>query len=177
MTEFSDTVSESHPAGWPEEQLLKECLVRRGRQGGPGGQHRNKVETAVEILHKPSGVSAVAAERRSPEANRRTAIRRLRVRLAMEIRHANSVEIHPSSLWNSRCRNQRIHCSERHADFPSLLAECLDAVDAKNYDVRRAAAALGCSTSQLVRFIGRVPDALQLVNDARVRRGQRPLKT
>ena len=70
-----------------------------------------------------------------------------------------------------------MHCSEHHADFPALLAESLDAIDAKDYDVRRAAAALGCSTSQLVRFVGRVPEALRLVNDAREQRGQKRLKT
>jgi hypothetical protein len=43
------------------------------------------------------------------------------------------------------------------------------------FDVRRAAAALSCSTSQLVRFIARIPDALQLINAERQKRGQRKL--
>ena len=52
-----------------------------------------------------------------------------------------------------------------------MLAEALDAVDAKDYDVRRAAAALGCSSSQLTRFIARLPEALEQVNIARAERG------
>ena len=36
-----------HPAALPFDALLKECEVRRLRRSGPGGQHRNKVETAV----------------------------------------------------------------------------------------------------------------------------------
>ena len=51
--------------------------------------------------------------------------------------------------------------------FPELPED----IDAKDYDVRRAAAALGCSTSQLVRFLARVPDALTLVNAHRAEKG------
>ena len=46
MTDFGDEIS-SHPATWPEGRLLKHCSSRRQRRSGPGGQHRNKVETAV----------------------------------------------------------------------------------------------------------------------------------
>jgi len=57
-----------------------------------------------------------------------------------------------------------------------MLAEALNAIDAKEYDVRRAAAALGCSTTQLVRFVARVPEALEQVNQERGSRGLRRLK-
>lgn len=145
--------------------------MRQTRHSGPGGQHRNKVETAIELVHKPSGLTAFAAERRSQEANRREAVFRLRILLAVGIRTVHSSEVTPSELWQTRCRQQKIACNERHLDFPILLAEALDAVDAKDYDVRRAAAALGCSTSQLVRFLARVPDALTLVNAHRAEKG------
>lgn len=145
--------------------------MRQTRHSGPGGQHRNKVATAIELVHKPSGLTAFAAERRSQDANRREAIFRLRILLAIGIRTVHSSEVTPSELWQTRCRQQKISCNERHPDFPTLLAEALDAVDAKDYDVRRAAAALGCSTSQLVRFYARVPEALTLVNAHRTERG------
>lgn len=161
----------SHPSTWNEERLLEQCLMRRTRHSGPGGQHRNKVETAIELVHQPSGLTAFAAERRSQDANRREAVFRLRVLLAVGIRTVNSFVILPSQLWSQRCRDQRIVCNERHDDFPALLAEALDAVDAREYDVRAAAAALSCSTSQLVRFIARVPDALAMVNQQRAKRG------
>ena len=166
----------SHPATWSEERLLRDCTIRRSRHSGPGGQHRNKVETAIEICHEPTGIAAFASERRSAEQNRRVAIERLRLRLAVAIRTVTSTEVYPSPLWESRVRSQRIQCSEKHADFSSMLAESLDAVAAKDGDVKRAAAALGCSTSQLVRFIGRVPEALESVNHRRTEQGLRPLK-
>ena len=66
--------------------------------------------------------------------------------------------------------------SDKHEDFPSMLAEALDAVFAKDADVRVAAAALGCSTSQLIRFLAKEPEAMQMVNAAREKTGLRRLK-
>ena len=54
----------THPALCKIEQLRDECEVRFQRRSGPGGQHRNKVETAVILIHAPTGVKAEANERR-----------------------------------------------------------------------------------------------------------------
>lgn len=52
------------------------------RASGPGGQHRNKVATAVRLTHLPSGVTVSASERRSQARNREVALRRLQAALA-----------------------------------------------------------------------------------------------
>lgn len=162
---------ESHPSRLPEASLLEQCRIRRTRHSGPGGQHRNKVETAIEIVHEPTGIVAFAAERRSQEANRQVAVFRMRLLLAVRVRCVRSAEVQPTELWQSRCQDMKIRCSERHQDFPAMLAEAMDAIDAKEYDLRRAAAALSCSATQLIRFIARVPEALDAVNTARIARG------
>jgi protein subunit release factor B len=46
------------------------------RSGGPGGQHVNKVSTAVTVLHLPSGISVTVQDTRSQFRNRQLAIHR-----------------------------------------------------------------------------------------------------
>jgi len=68
-----------------EDDLLeieRQCTVEFTRGSGPGGQHRNKTETAVRLTHKPSGLVVVASDSRSQSQNRKNALRRLAERLA-----------------------------------------------------------------------------------------------
>ena len=54
-----------------------DLVLRVARSSGPGGQRANKVSTAVEISHGPSGITAVAEDSRSQFANRELALARL----------------------------------------------------------------------------------------------------
>lgn len=62
-------------------RLARQCRFEFYRSSGPGGQHRNKVETAVRVVHVPTGLKAQAAERRSKEQNRRKALERLALKI------------------------------------------------------------------------------------------------
>jgi len=64
------------------EALARDCDIEFTRAGGPGGQHRNKVETAVRLTHRPSGVVVLASERRSQTRNKELALERLAGKLA-----------------------------------------------------------------------------------------------
>jgi protein subunit release factor B len=63
------------------EALKKQVILETYRSSGPGGQRKNKVETAVRLKHLPSGITVVATEHRSQAENRRLAFERLRKRL------------------------------------------------------------------------------------------------
>ncbi|HVB72788.1 MAG TPA: peptide chain release factor-like protein [Ktedonobacteraceae bacterium] len=61
--------------------LERDCDVEFFIASGPGGQHRNKVETGVRLVHRPTGITVTATERRSQHANREAAFERMRARL------------------------------------------------------------------------------------------------
>lgn len=169
---FVNPARPDHPTALTDKQLLAECDIRRLRRSGPGGQHRNKVETAVVLKHLPSGVDAEANERRSQLENQRVALFRLRVNLALEVRVPDFRPGVLSELWQSRCRGGKISVNSQHDDFPAMLAEALDAIDACEYDLKAASTALTCTTSQLVKFVKLEPRAWSLIN---LRRGERGL--
>jgi len=155
------------PAARDPEDLWDECEVRQLRRSGPGGQHRNKVQTAIRLRHLPTGLHAEASERRSQSQNRSAAIFRLRVSLALEVRSPCDPEHGPTPLWQSRCGRGRLSVSGSHEDFPALLAEALDVLAASDADPGRAAEVLGCTPSQLIRLLRMEPRALGLVNQWR----------
>ena len=52
-------VQPPHPATIPPEAVTRDCAVTHTKGSGPGGQHRNKVQTAVVLKHQPTGLSAM----------------------------------------------------------------------------------------------------------------------
>ncbi len=59
-----------------------DVVVTFFKAGGPGGQHRNKTETGVRLLHVPTGLIVTATERRSRLQNLKAAFERLDEKLA-----------------------------------------------------------------------------------------------
>ena len=165
-----------HPSSLTEDELLAACDQRFDRRSGPGGQHRNKVETAVILTHRESGLSAEANERRSQQANRVQALFRLRLTLAVKIRTSRPLSAVPGPEWSARVKAGPIRVSPEHRDFPLLLAEVLDVLEQTEYQPAAAAEILKCSSSQLVRLCRLFPPAFKHVNDERLHRGFHRLK-
>ncbi len=81
------------------------------RSSGAGGQHVNKVESAVRITHEPSGVTVLCQQERSQHKNRATAMKILRSKLyelEMRQRAAKVAEAHKTKkeiAWGSQIRS------------------------------------------------------------------------
>ena len=165
-----------HPARLSLDALAKECETRFTRRSGPGGQNRNKVETAVVLVHRPTGLGAEASERRSQAENLKAALFRLRVNLALLVRRPVARDAAPSALWRSRCHGGKVVVSPGHDEFPALLAEALDRIEASASDLKSAAESLDCSPSQLIKLLKDEPRAFHQVNQSRARLGLHPLR-
>ena len=168
-------MSALHPACLPVEELHKACEIRFTRRSGPGGQHRNKVETAVILCHLPTNIQAEANERRSQAANRTVALFRLRIKLALHFRASVSPSAVPSPLWSSRLHHGRLSINPTHDDFPALLAEVLDLLSHFQADLPPVVKILGCTTSQLIKFLKLEPLALAQTNAWRQAAGRKAL--
>ena len=172
MTTESDSTSQ-HLCDLPIEALLAQCQVTRTRASGPGGQHRNKVETAIVVKHEASGVVGQASEKRSQQANKEVAVARLRVNLALAIR---TVRIASSNRWKTRTRQGKLQVNAGHFDYAAILAEAMDFVWEHQFDVAATAKQTGISTSQLVKFLKTCSAAFESVNRQRQQLNLGPLK-
>ena len=60
----------------------KDLKIDYYKSSGPGGQHKNKRETAVRIKHLPTGLTVIASNRRSQAQNKKIALERLEKKIA-----------------------------------------------------------------------------------------------
>ena len=130
----------------------------------------------MRIVHEPTGVEAHAGERRSASENKREAVWRLRLALAIVVRCPVRDGDARSALWESRCTGGRIRVSPTHDDYPALLAEALDTLWMGGLEMQPAAARLECSASQLLGLIKDHAPAWVWLNAQRASRGMHPLR-
>ena len=69
------------PYDTDEAAIRRDTEIETYNSGGPGGQHKNKTQTAVRLRHAPSGAVVTASEERSLQDNLRVAFERMRRRL------------------------------------------------------------------------------------------------
>ena len=162
----------------PDDKILHDCRWEAFRASGPGGQKRNKTSSAIRLTHTPTNVSAIANESRSQAENRRSALRRLRHRMTLELRAAISVEGFSLPSWfQLLCPGGRLEVSQRHELYLPAMGLMLDVLAACGWSVSEAAKTLGLSTSNLVKFLQNDEKLMARVNEMRMIAGLKPLGT
>jgi len=161
-----------------DRDLLAECEVHTYRASGPGGQKRNKVESAVRICHVPTGVTAIAEESRSQLENRPHALRRLREAIAIQVRSPVAIDNFemPDELRCAFAGGERLRVNEHNAAYPAVVAAVLDLLAACAGRVSDAGRALGTSTHHVVQFLADHDRVWAEANRIRERHGLARLK-
>jgi len=163
-----------------DDALIAQCDVDRYRASGPGGQHRNKTESAVRLRHKPSGTTAIGEDSRSQAENKIHAVRRLRAAIALALREPVRLDgFLPSPRLATLVAGGTAPLGARTRltpDYWAQVAELLDLLVAGELEIGTTAQRLGITTGALSKLLLHDEQVARVVNDLRRGRGLRPLR-
>ena len=163
-----------------DDELVRQCEVDRYRASGPGGQHRNKTESAVRVRHTATGVAAHADDSRSQHENKARAVKRLRGAIAMAVREPVVLEgFAPGERLVALMAGGTAPLGEKTrqtAGYWVAMAHLLDVFVAAGAELAIAAEHLGISSSQLAKLLTHDEQVHRTVNQYRTQRGLRPLR-
>jgi peptide chain release factor-like protein len=163
-----------------DDALIAQCEVDRYRASGPGGQHRNKTESAVRLRHKLTGVSAIGEDSRSQAENKVHAVRRLRQNLALEVREPVTLDgFAPSPRLAAFVAGGTAPLGARTrltGEYWAAIGELLDLLVAGELEIGATAQRLGITTGAMSKLLLHDDAVARTVNDLRRARGMRPLR-
>jgi hypothetical protein len=167
-----------------DDALLAQCDVHIYKSSGPGGQHRNKVSSAVRLRHRPSGVTAHGDESRSQHTNKRLAVQTLRMKIACSLRGpVDPADPLPVAVQQClfvprggpKAGQLRLQVGRRDLRYWPVVAYLLDALDHFQGRLAEAAAQTGISTGNLTALLQQDRHALAAAQAIRRAHGLCPL--
>ncbi|NVB80478.1 MAG: peptide chain release factor-like protein [Kofleriaceae bacterium] len=163
-----------------DDALIAQCEVDRYRASGPGGQHRNKTESAVRLRHKLTGVTAIGEDSRSQAENKLHAVRRLRAALALEVREPVFLDGYvpsPRLAAFVAAGTAPLGAKTRlTGEYWASIGELLDLVVSNNLEIGTSAQRLGITTGALSKLLLHDDAVARTLNDLRRAKGMRPLR-
>lgn len=163
-----------------DDALIAQCEVDRYRASGPGGQHRNKTESAVRLRHKLSGVTAIGEDSRSQSENKLHAVRRLRAAIALEVREPVQLDGYvPSARLAAFVAAGTAPLGAKTrltGEYWAAIGELLDLVIAGQLEIGTTAQRLGITTGALSKLLLHDEQVGRALNDLRRAKGMRPLR-
>jgi peptide chain release factor-like protein len=156
--------------------LLSQCEVDTYRASGPGGQKRNKTESAVRLRHRPSGIIVIAEESRSQPENKARALRRLRKAMALRVREEVDGGEVPAAVRACIDGRGRLEVGRRDARYLPAVAGVLDVFSASRSSMADTAKRLGITTGNLSAFLTEDDELFVEANRLRSTFGLRPLR-
>jgi RF-1 domain len=155
-----------------DDALLAQCRWEQFRGSGPGGQKRNKTSNAVRLKHEPTGVAVTATESRSLAENKLYALRRLKLKLAAELREPVDLLTFAPPDWLLALRHdKRIEVSHRHPLYAAVGGLVLDLLAALGGNPAAVAINLGVSTTAVVKLLEAEPQLWTAANHIRAAAG------
>jgi hypothetical protein len=134
--------------------LLAACRTDLYRGSGPGGQKRNKTSNAVRLTHIATGLQVTATESRSLKLNKLHALRRMRIKLAADLREPIDLLTFTPPDWFQTLRHEE-HFEVSHRDplFAATAGLILDLFAALHASPSAVGIDLGVSTTSVIRFL------------------------
>ncbi len=147
------------------DTFLKACTQEGYQASGPGGQKRNRKFSAIRITHQETKISVTSSETRSQHNNRKTALKKLKLKIAIEIGGPKIISYNPTNI--------KIGLS--NPKYPLFIAFLFDNLWDNNFSISETAKSINISTSKLIKLISRDIIIWKIVNNYREKLGLKQL--
>jgi len=163
-----------------DDALISQCEVDRYRASGPGGQHRNKTESAIRLRHRLTGATGIGEDSRSQSENKLHAVRRLRANIALHVREPVRLDgFAPSPRLAAFVAAGTAPLGAKTrltGEYWAAIGELLDLLVAGELEIGTTAQRIGITTGALSKLLLHDELVARTVNELRRARAMRPLR-